>query len=219
MAAIKPTAQQRARVLLHADLCGMGVSVRMSACMGACMRSAALDEFDRRVADSFAGEQIALRTWTGFASNRTREPHIEPSTQTPRTSTPCEHAPQTSLVHNVPNARLQFHRHHALPNQTIRAATCVFALCKFCDTGTLEAQALAHQNVLRYMDETILQRDNPVRKCPNWRNCFEASNVSSRTSVMHKKRHARAVQSNRLRGENTASGRVSWNRQTKIDRW
>lgn len=37
---------------------------------------------------------------------------------------------------------------------------------------------MAHQNMRRYKEETILQRDNPVRKFPNWRNGFEASNVS-----------------------------------------
>jgi hypothetical protein len=42
----------------------------------------------------------------------------------------------------------------------------------------LAGKLKARQNVLRFRKETILQRDNPVRKFPNWRNRFEASNVS-----------------------------------------
>ncbi|ACD16132.1 hypothetical protein Bphyt_1724 [Paraburkholderia phytofirmans PsJN] len=42
----------------------------------------------------------------------------------------------------------------------------------------LRRKLMAHQNMRRYKEETILQRDNPVRKFPNWRNGFEASNVS-----------------------------------------
>src|SRR3954454_3213781 len=51
----------------------------------------------------------------------------------------------------------------------------------------------------RYTEETILQRDNPVRKCPNWRNRCEASNVSwmsNHATIKHTK--GRFI--NRLRG-------------------
>jgi hypothetical protein len=210
MAAIKPTVRQRARALLLADVSGM----RVECVHDYVHASAAPDQFDGRVAGCLRANRLH-----GGRGRFTRNRLCEHNARAPRTSTACQHAPQSSLVLEVSNAHAcNFIATTLSQIRQFTHATCVFALCKFCETGTLEAQALAHQNVLRYMDETILQRDNPVRKCPNWRNCFEASNVSSRTSVMHKKRHARAAQFNRLRGENTASGRVSWNRQTKIDR-
>jgi hypothetical protein len=43
------------------------------------------------------------------------------------------------------------------------------------------------------MNETILQRDNPVRTFPNWRICIEASNVSVNTTTNNTKRHTRAA--------------------------
>lgn len=48
---------------------------------------------------------------------------------------------------------------------------------KFPVQARLRRKLLAGQSMRRYMDETILQRDNPVRTFPNWRNGFEASNV------------------------------------------
>ncbi|OAJ54498.1 hypothetical protein A6V37_07640 [Paraburkholderia ginsengiterrae] len=49
---------------------------------------------------------------------------------------------------------------------------------KFAVQASLRRKLMARRSMRRYMDETILQRDNPVRTFPNWRNGFEASNVS-----------------------------------------
>jgi hypothetical protein len=48
----------------------------------------------------------------------------------------------------------------------------------FAAQARLRRKLMARQNMRRYTEETILQRDNPLRKFPNWRNRFEASNVS-----------------------------------------
>jgi hypothetical protein len=48
----------------------------------------------------------------------------------------------------------------------------------FATQARLRRKLMARQNMRRYMNETILQRDNPLRTFPNWRNRFEASNVS-----------------------------------------
>jgi hypothetical protein len=48
----------------------------------------------------------------------------------------------------------------------------------FATQARLRRKLLARQNMRRYKDETILQRDNPLRRFPNWRNRFDASNVS-----------------------------------------
>ncbi|SIT38042.1 hypothetical protein BN2475_130066 [Paraburkholderia ribeironis] len=47
----------------------------------------------------------------------------------------------------------------------------------------LPRKLIVRQNTSRYTEETILQRDNPVRKYPNWRNCFDASNVSCNSGL------------------------------------
>jgi hypothetical protein len=60
--------------------------------------------------------------------------------------------------------------------------------------------------MLRYIEETILQRDNPVRKYPTGASVLKLATYRKRTDRLIKKRHARAASSTGYAGETPLRG-------------
>jgi hypothetical protein len=65
---------------------------------------------------------------------------------------------------------------------------------------------MAHQNMRRYIEETILQRDNPVRKFPTGASVLKLATYRERADPHIKKRHARAASSTGYAGETPLRG-------------